>query len=124
MRKPLFMIMLIFAVIIYSCDYEGSTIPLIKPEGKYIPQDSCEIDDNMYYDNISTISISNSDIDCLPECIGSLVRLKNLHLSTTCIADFPQSFYDLDSMETIEIWYSKFVKIPEGLSNPHYSLLS
>ncbi|MHA1717944.1 MAG: leucine-rich repeat domain-containing protein [Promethearchaeota archaeon] len=59
------------------------------------------------------LSIYNMNINSIPDSIGSLFSLKELHLDSNMLSTLPQSIENLKSLKILNLGHNKFKTIPK-----------
>ena len=69
------------------------------------------------YENSNTrLDLANQGLSSLPDCIGTLVSLKEVNLSGNCLNDLPESFGKLLNLEILLLDKNEMTKIPSAFS--------
>eukprot|EP00948_MAST-09A_sp_MAST-9A-sp1_P003474 g3474.t1 len=67
--------------------------------------------------NLQVLSLSNNNLDHLPENIGDLVHLKELNLLKNKLVDLPDSICNLKDLVILEISNNRLRNLPERIGN-------
>jgi hypothetical protein len=91
-----------------GCDLSGCDLNMLFIPFQYSRQ-------NLEYAPITGISLRDTGITVLPDCIGSFFALKTLDAGNTGLSELPESIANLSGLENLFLDHTDIVRLPEGL---------